>query len=287
MSSSKSFFGMPEGSNEIYNFNKTHPNRAVVRDYCDELLAHHSQYCGDPHFCSEAVEQPLQRWWEMYLSWVMAKENKLTPITAPSMGPDICINLESDVRLWIEAISVTPGTGANEVTRPPSGQAGTLPIDKIILRYTSAFSEKVTKIQTYKEAGIISDKDMVIIAINSGEMRDSDLADADPPLAVRALFGVGDLTFRVPLKFTEKTVERVGDLETFYPEQHYVKKHNQSEVPTNLMLDQKFSFISGIFTSTRHFVDMPRNGSDIKIFLNGNALNKIDKNLFKFGKMFL
>lgn len=221
------FFGFPEGPNQDYNHNKTSEHRANVREYCDELLAHHLQFCGDPHFCREASEQPLQRWWEMYVSWLMGTVNNLSLLRASSNAPDVCVDMKDGRKLWIEAISVTPGTGNNEVTRPPIGQVGTLPVDKIVLRYTSGFAEKAAKIKTYIKAGVIGPTDSVIIAINSGGMRDSDLADQDPPLAIKALFGVGDAAMRIPLRFTDKAVERAGEPEVFYPQQNELKKHNQ------------------------------------------------------------
>jgi hypothetical protein len=274
------FFEEPHGDNAVYKFNKEHPNRQEVRDYCSKLLEHHWPYCGDNHFQQDAVENPQQRWWEMYLSWVLFKIGGFNGEVVEGEGPDFCIILPNKKKIWIEAIAVKVGTGENEVQRPPSGQAGSLPTDKMVLRFTSAFSDKAKKIDAYVSKGIIGKEDSVIIAINTGEMRDSDLADQYPPLAVRSLLGIGDAAFKVSVHLGDEAL-KTDDVEMVFPEQTTVKKNERTAISTQGFLNNPT--ISGVFTSARHLVDMMDAGKDLKILLNPKAQNPLDKDLFKFG----
>lgn len=274
------FFEEKAGKNEVYAFNKTHPNRQEVRDYCSRLLENHWSYCGDTHFQQDAVENPQQRWWEMYLSWVFFKVAGFKGQKVNGEGPDFCVFLPDGKKLWIEAVAVKTGTNENEVTRPPVGQAGTLPVDKMVLRVTSAFADKVKKIEKYLNQNIIAPEDAIVIAINTGEMRDSDLADQYPPLAVRALLGVGAMAFKVSVQLGE-AVERNDDVEVVFPEQKSIQKNSQASISTEGLLNNPS--ISGVFTSTRHLVDMIDSGKDLKILLNPKARSPLDTTIFKFG----
>ncbi|PIT99090.1 MAG: hypothetical protein COT74_11615 [Bdellovibrionales bacterium CG10_big_fil_rev_8_21_14_0_10_45_34] len=274
------FFEEKAGKNDVYAFNKSHHNRQEVRDYCSKLLEHHWQYCGDSHFQQDAVENPQQRWWEMYLSWVLYKVAGFKGHKVNGEGPDFCVLLPDGKKIWIEAVAVKAGTNDNEVTRPPVGRAGTLPVDKMVLRVTSAFADKARKIERYIEQKIISPEDAVVIAINTGEMRDSDLADQYPPLAVRALLGVGAMAFKVSVHLGD-TVERNEDVEVVFPEQKSIQKSQQASISTEGLLNNPS--VSGVFTSTRHLVDMMDSGKDLKILLNPKARSPLDASLFKVG----
>ncbi len=276
------FFEEKAGKNDVYAFNKAHVNRQEVRDYCSKLLEHHWDYCGDTHFQQDAVENPQQRWWEMYLSWVLYKVAEFKGQKVTGEGPDFCIFLPDGKKLWIEAIAVKVGTNENEVTRPPNGHAGALPVDKMVLRVTSAFADKVRKIDKYIEQKIIAPEDAVVIAINTGEMRDSDLADQYPPLAVRALLGVGAMAFKISVQLGD-AVERSDEVEVVFPEQKSVQKSHLASISTEGLLNNPS--VSGVFTSTRHLVDMIDSGSDIKILLNPNARTALNPEVFKFGTL--
>lgn len=274
------FFEEKPGNNEVYKFNKSHPNRQEVRDCCSKLLEHHWPYCADNHFQQDAVENPQQRWWEMYISWIFFKVSGFKNLPAKGEGPDFCIVLADGKKIWVEAIAAKAGAGGNEVTRPALGQAGILPANKMVLRVTSAFADKVKKVEKYIAQGIVAPEDAVIIAINTGEMRDSDLADQYPPLAVRALLGVGSAAYRVSVHLGDATLKS-DDVEVVFPEQTTVNKNEDIQISTEGLLNNPA--ISGVITSTRHFVDMIESGKDLKILLNPKARNPLSKDLFNFG----
>ena len=121
------------------------------------------------------------------------------------------------------------------------------------------------KIRKYQELGIVDPKDSVIIAINTGEMRDSDLADQAPPLAVRALLGIGGAAFRVSVDIGSSKMKTNG-AEIVFPKQIAIRKTDQTTISTEGM--KVSPEISGVLTSTRHLVDMNDSGNDIKILLN-------------------
>lgn len=277
---SNNFFELEPGTNDDYRFNRSAASRQDVRTYCAKLLEHHWAHCGDNHFQQDAVENPQQRWWEMYLSWVLFKESGFKSLPVAGEGPDLCAVFPDGRKVWVEAIAVKRGAGENEVHRPPPGIPGTLPVEKMVLRVTSGFSDKVKKIGQYIEKGIVKPDDGVIIAINTGEMRDSDLADQYPPLAVRALLGVGSAAFQVNVHLANPALN-TDDVQVVFPEQTAIQKNEKTSIETiGLLANPR---ISGVITSTRHFVDLPSEGSDMKVLLNPKAQHKIDPAFFKFG----
>lgn len=277
------FFENECGSNDVYNFNRCDPVRQNVRDYCAKLLEHHWKYCADNHFQEDAVVNPQQRWWEMYVSWVLFNPNVggLKGKIVNGEGPDFCIVLPNEKKIWVEAIAVKPGAGDNEVKRPALGRVGNLPVEKIVLRVTSAFLDKAKKIQKYIDRKIISLDDAVVIAINTGEMRDSDLADQDyPSLAEMSLMGIGEMAFTVPLVCGDKS-PKGDEFEVVFPSRKTIRKKEMTEVSTEGFFNHKI--ISGVFTSTRQMVDMMDSGKDFKILLNPYANCHLNKALFRFG----
>ena len=75
------------------------------------------------------------------------------------IGPDICA-MHANQRYWFEAIAPTSGAAISKdripefrVTTPSVAQR--VPVEKILLRFLSAISEKKRKFDEYRAKGII------------------------------------------------------------------------------------------------------------------------------------
>jgi hypothetical protein len=158
------------------------------------------------HLLPEAPEQFVdqfrrdfpQRSWELYvLAWLARSGATLE--RSPGTGPDFCARHPRIGRFWIECVVPTPGTGENRVwerddnTRVWSGP----PDEPLALRYTSTVQAKITKITSYRRRNIVAPTEPVIVALNQGAIRDSDLHDVELPLAMMVLYGVGDTVLRI------------------------------------------------------------------------------------------
>jgi hypothetical protein len=158
------------------------------------------------HLLPEAPEQFVDQFrrdfparsWELYvLDWLA--RSGATPERSPGTGPDFCAQHPRTGRIWIECVAPTPGTGANRVwerddhTRVWSGP----PDEPLALRYTSVVQAKIAKIIGYRNSNIIGRDEPVVIALNQGGIRDSDLHDVELPLSMMVLYGVGDTVLRV------------------------------------------------------------------------------------------
>jgi len=200
------------------------------------------------HLCPEEPEQFVRefrrdfhaRAWELYLLATLQLSG-LALRRAPSHGPDILIDLSSRRRCWIECVVPRAGSGDDAVVQRPSGQwCGALyPEDKLLLRYRSALHDKLGKVAGYVKAGIIEPRDRVVIALNQGAIKDSDLHDTEVPLMAKALFPIGEpVMIVVPYGRGKPRVE--------VPSRHEVKKKSGSRVSTTLFVTDEAASISAV-----------------------------------------
>jgi hypothetical protein len=147
-----------------------------------------------------------QRSWELYvLAWLARSGSTLE--RSPGTGPDFCARHPRIGRFWVECIVPTVGTGANRVwerddnMRVWSGQ----PDEPLALRYTAAVQAKIAKITSYRTGNIVAPREPVIVTLNQGAIRDSDLHDVELPLAMMVLYGIGNTVLRIdPYAYTSE-----------------------------------------------------------------------------------
>lgn len=144
----------------------------------------------------------------------------------------------------------TPGRGPNEVwQRPDNVSVWSGPPDEpLALRYTSAVQEKTRKITSYRTRNIVAPTEPVIIAMNQGAIRDSDLHDVELPLAMKVLYGVGDTVLRVdPYAHTPEVEIR-----------HRMEIQNSSGVPASaaIFAEPTSAVIAGVMLARTNIFNL-------------------------------
>ena len=137
--------------------------------------------------------------WELYLRAVFLDAG-LTLHPTSAEGPDLCIDLGGR-RVFIEAVTVGPGTGANRIQhwRDAGATSGALyPIEGLLLRIRSALDDKLAQLRRWQQSGVLPPDAAVMIALNHGLIVDSDLHDEDGvPAFVKAVLPVGELAILI------------------------------------------------------------------------------------------
>ena len=149
------------------------PRYAEVRDKLQCMWETYKQY-GDKNFRQEFALHTHQRFWEMYLASHLLNQGKvLVPKDARAQsGPDILIE-EEGRRIWIEAVSPTPGAAENPDKVTPlqvDEEVHNVPAAPLLLRVTSQLYDKSKKFGQYRNNGIVAQGDLCIIGINCGDM---------------------------------------------------------------------------------------------------------------------
>jgi hypothetical protein len=195
------------------------------------------------------------------------------------VGPDICVRLDGR-KVWIEAISVKPGTGQDEVTEPPQMQVYSPPDKKILLRHTAGLKEKLTKHHEYLKAGHVSPDDPYLIALNVGHVSDAYMQSDDlVSYLEQAVFGLGDEQWSVSVETGEVTGI------SFRPQPEIEKPSNGAMVPALAFMGGEYAGVSGILYCTHHVINThDRQGKNISLLHNPMAQNKIPLEIIKLGR---
>jgi hypothetical protein len=154
------------------------------------LEAMWTRYCqyADKNFKTEIRTDFVQRYWEMAVTLALLDSG--FSVTSTDEGPDVVVNhADGSPAAYVEAIAPHGGKGADKVSEP-QGRVFWVPHDDIILRYTSAISEKVNKYRKWKEEGSIDSNLPYVIALNEGGIPMS-ASVANSPRIVQALYGIG------------------------------------------------------------------------------------------------
>ena len=280
------FFSPGDASDSIYLSHREHGNKIKIKALIEEMWTRFAPVCPDDinDFLTDARSHFVQRVWEMYLANVLMEQFDLAK--PPPEGPDILFEHDG-VRHWVEAVAPGPGTGPNAVPQsgPDDRMIPHIPEDKLILRLTSAIYDKLSKIEKYKDKGIVGAEDACVIAVNVSRIRDADLEDHDVPMVIKALFPVGEGV----LRFTPYSEE---DPEFGYKHREAVTKKRPGpegvedgpSIPTTLFLDPRSKPISSVFYSSWGIWFGPNPiGRDINVVHNPQAAVPIAHNLFDFG----
>ena len=263
-----------------------------VRDF--DLFANHKtfveqlwqQFCplADPDFLEDAKTHFPERFWEMYLAYVLMERGyKLDK--HGTYGPDFYFHSDN-VTVCIEA--TVPGAGKGPDRVPPlSGTsdminqglepiAQEVPEDKIILRFTNAIDEKRKKYDKYLADEIISPTDKCIIGINGGEVLPRLFDEFSLPYIVKSLFPLGKFSVTFDRDFNI-----VSSRHQYRPK---ITKSSGKDVPTNPFLDENYQGITGVLYNNVDAVNDPERAGDKFIFIhNPLARNPLPRNFFKFG----
>lgn len=173
----------------------------VIKNVLDEMWEVYEPF-ADPQFKIEFARNMDERFWEMFLATQLLEGGKtLRPQSELSneqrgVGPDICC-LENNRKIWIEATTPGPGDDNNLdqvpriVTISEGGMAQVAPRREVELRISGALFTKKEKFKEYKQAGVITEGDICIVAISTAKFRAQSGSLGLSP-AITAVFPLGD-----------------------------------------------------------------------------------------------
>lgn len=266
-------FEKGEASDSSYKTVRDYHNAAVAKGRIEHFWMLYAPF-ADRQCRNDAKAHFHQRTWEIYLG-AIPRMHGFELHKIGDEGPEFYVEI-GGMKVWLEAIAPGPGELDKADSVPPL-QFGRLiaqdvPEEKIILRFTQALKEKLTKYETARRKGIISAKDGYIVAIN-GWAATNFRGEEFLPHIIKAVLAVGPLT----VMFSQKRVE------SFYQRRLDVKKENLSSVPTKAFLSPEYVGISGLLYSSTDIVNVREPfGSEIFFLHNPLAKNPIPAGTFRF-----
>lgn len=233
------------------------------RNFKDHELAKGNFVDG---ICSRNPYVFCQHYWEMLLADHLIHLGLAPQRPSTSAGPDFRIQLAQRV-VWIEATAPEPGTEADRVPdrlvdpiafikkqreRDPEYKpdAYSLPTELLILRWTQAIRDKWCRWTAYLADGIVNEADSYVIAVNGCNLGFAGLhTTEDYEVVLRAVFAFGKVRMEWNIETDEVTTTR----EYTYS----IKKLNDSHVPTNMFLDDKYSSVAAIIATNTSPLSVP------------------------------
>jgi len=133
-----------------------------------ELLWPQYRHLADTHFCQDATNHFLARFWEMYLA-VTLNNNGFKLERYGNAGPEFFF-MHNDRKVWVEAVAPGPGEGNDRVPGYSYGKfeeglkVESTPEEKILLRFTNALDSKKRKYSIDLQKRIIASNDLYILS---------------------------------------------------------------------------------------------------------------------------
>lgn len=219
-----------------------------VRDHCMDLWCDYAQF-ADEHFLDEFPRNFHQRWFEMYLTVSLLRTG--IGVCCPKPGPDIQLKLNGR-HVYIEAVCASSGEQYRDDSVPDllPGSTAAVPMDSYVLRVSSSLSNKAKKIDGYFRKGIITEQDLVVIAINIRAVNWL-WADMDEVMK-RSLYGVGDIVLsydRNKLGFRRMDNMVIEEV---------IKKSSEASVGVQPFLNGSMPRISSVWAFSGNAVVRPR-----------------------------
>jgi hypothetical protein len=230
------------GTDEVYCAIKDEINsRCQEAKIFVEALWERAYKYLDSDILKELLIQFHQRFWEIYLAAALLEAGLNLQQSSGRDGPDICIESDNGAKIWVEAVTATPGQGNDAVQEAVIGTVRSVPDDQIKLRLLNAFAEKSRKYKRYREKNWISSEEPYIIAINAAQVP-SARRELEIPRIVRSLLPFG---FQV-LHLSRETLEVTG---TSYDYQGEVIKASGTGIETTSFLNSEYAGISAVIYS--------------------------------------
>lgn len=240
------------------------------REKFDALWQVFNPYC-DSHFLEQYKNKSNfhKRTWEMYTGCILLKNNM--HIQSLDEGPDFIV----DGIEYIECVAVSKGDPdkPNSVpemfvaTTPEEIRAESVPVDKMILRITSAVKDKYEK---YKNWTNIDKNKPYIIVLNTSEL-DYPQDYLGIPLVIRALFGLHFLQITQNGKKSFSWRQNVSKINTL--------------IPVNNFTNDLWKEISGVIFSDKNVLNHSKiNGEDCVFINNPFAANPVNPKRYSFLK---
>ena len=260
-------------SDQIYVSLRDYAHFADARFHVEELWKRFEPF-ADTQFKREIAIQFHPRYWEMYLGCLILDAG-LSIAPSREGRPDICGTLPSGRHFYIEAIA--PGSGTSDDAVPePESFAGTIPVDKIVLRIRSAIEKKFEAHGIYLEKNFVSTDDLYIIAVNPGIIRHTCI-NFDPPLILQALFPIGNL-----IDMFDRNDPSLRDVT--YTTRWQIERKVGPAIRTDVFLDSSYCGLSAVLFSNAYAPTPPRPiGTEVELVHNPQAVNRIDRGFLKMG----
>jgi hypothetical protein len=166
-------------------------------------------------------------------------------------GPDFLLTIGTQ-RVWIEVVCPQPSGLDEKWLDCRMTEAGRVPHEEILLRWTSAIKEKSEKLlgnptksaAGYLKTGLVAPHDTYVIAVNGCQMRNGPFPSMNGvsrfPYAAEAVLPIGPYQ----LHFDKTTLKKVGEGHQL---RFHLPKPNGSEVSTGLFLDSSYGMVSAIW----------------------------------------
>ena len=212
-----------------------------------------------------------QRWWEMYLTVGLHRLGFSISTSSRDDKPDLLLKL-GNTKVWIEAITPTPGTKSDAVPKLVVNGVEDLPMRECLLRFTQAITAKRDVFNRYIQRGIVSETDCFIIALSACNLNQfGSLLDWPQHVMLRVLAGAGDLT--IPLRKSASA---------YFKRQNVIFRDSGSPVDLSLFYSDEFTLISGVLYSK----DDPLNAllapeTSLELFLNPNSKVEVPRAITK------
>jgi hypothetical protein len=202
-----------------------------------------------PAFCTDDPAAFQQRYWELFLGATLLEQG-LALRPNPGKGPDLSFDMAGRI-VWIEAISPGPGDGNNRIPethlQDPSEPlvVHEVPDREILLRHTAAIEEKVQKYRGYRQNGIVAETEPFIIALDCSQLGIFGFHGISGyPATLEAVFPAGPQQVHFVPGGPEQTTSDIQ----YRPA---VANANQAQVATTRFLDETYSGISGVLSTSR------------------------------------
>jgi hypothetical protein len=270
MPRNKPFFSQGHCEDPDYEAVRDLSQARDCKSFVEDFWRDYEPY-SDTHFLSDARNHFHQRFWEMYLCMTMLKRGFVIEKRG-NEGPEFSITI-GDKKIWFEAIAPGAGNGADRVPELDFNQnnTGSVPTENLLMRYTSALSEKLRKYKCYRDKGIISENDGYVVAINSNKIPNAYFGSV-LPYHVQAFLPFGDFTVAI----NPKTHKKVDE---YFQYRGEVKKKNNEPISTNAFHDPAYCGISAvihsIFDVAGYAYGTARWGDDFDVLHNPLAINPL------------
>lgn len=255
---------------------------AAERSWCEESFAMCRLYL-DKDFATQFSIQFAQRYWELYLCrWLLSHGALIAP-KKNSAGPDFDVSYDG-TKIQFEATCPTHGDPRNDDSVPQSTPATLnddmemreIPVDKIVLRYTSSLKTKSVNLKNH-----LGPDDASVIAVSGASLGyDNWSGIHDEPYIVLALVPMGP-----PYAVVDSTGKPLKEGRQY---QDTIAKANGAGVSTEFFFDQANAHISGVLFA----LAMPGNrpdevGSDFFFAHNPRAICPLPRGLLHVGTEFV
>lgn len=257
--------------------------RKGTKGWLEGLWKQYEPY-ADTHFLDDFKKQFTQRCWELYVGTTFLNRGfKLG--THRAAGADFEVLNENDSRLmWVEAIAVRPGEGADRVPEMVYGMAMNVPEEEMVLRIASGLDTKHKKYLADLGKGLMNQDDPYVIALDRSELGHVEMP---PSLIHKALFGVGHMTLSFPVPQVGEKPRQAEPTHGWSMRPELTKKSGN---PVKLLFfqDPANEGISAVIYSIDHVIGAPRDpkemGEHFIVVHNPYARNPLPSSAIPFGE---